>query len=159
MKTTMGKRKKFFKAVAEGIVALSVAFNFVSCGKKTKTEATVLSLGISADDEAAEADMGNIVPFENIRVLLAEDNELNSEIASVLLRENGIEVECAANGKQVCDMFFAHKEHYYDDSDGRDDARDGRYCRHESDSFVRSSACENDSHRGNDGKRVRGRRA
>ena len=73
----MGKRKKFFRAVAEGIVALSVAFNFVSCGKKTKTEATVLSLGISADDEAAEADMGNIVPFENIRVLLAEDNELN----------------------------------------------------------------------------------
>ena len=110
----MGKRKKFFRAVAEGIVALSVAFNFVSCGKKTKTEATVLSLGISADDEAAEADMGNIVPFENIRVLLAEDNELNSEIASVLLRENGIEVECAANGKQACDMFFAHKEHYYD---------------------------------------------
>ena len=91
MKTTMGKRKKFFRAVAEGIVALSVAFNFVSCGKKTKTEATVLSLGISADDEAAEADMGNIVPFENIRVLLAEDNELNNEIASVLLRENGIE--------------------------------------------------------------------
>ena len=68
MKTTMGKRKKFFRAVAEGIVALSVAFNFVSCGKKTKTEATVLSLGISADDEAAEADMGNIVPFENIRI-------------------------------------------------------------------------------------------
>lgn len=55
MKTTMGKRKKFFRAVAEGIVALSVAFNFVSCGKKTKTEATVLSLGISADDEAALA--------------------------------------------------------------------------------------------------------
>lgn len=51
----MGKRKKFFRAVAEGIVALSVAFNFVSCGKKTKTEATVLSLGISADDEAALA--------------------------------------------------------------------------------------------------------
>ena len=68
MKTTMGKRKKFFRAVAEGIVALCVAFNFVSCGKKTKTEATVLSLGISADDEAAEADMGNIVPFENIRI-------------------------------------------------------------------------------------------
>ena len=64
----MGKRKKFFRAVAEGIVALSVAFNFVSCGKKTKTEATVLSLGISADDETAEADMGNIVPFENIRI-------------------------------------------------------------------------------------------
>ncbi len=54
--------------MAEGIVALCVAFNFVSCGKKTKTEATVLSLGISADDEAAEADMGNIVPFENIRI-------------------------------------------------------------------------------------------
>ena len=64
--------------------------------------------------EATEADMGNIVPFENIRVLLAEDNELNSEIASVLLRESGIEAECAANGKQACDMFFAHKEHYYD---------------------------------------------
>lgn len=27
-----------------------------------------MSLGISADDEAAEADMGNIVPFENIRI-------------------------------------------------------------------------------------------
>ncbi|HAC12005.1 MAG TPA: hypothetical protein DCE65_09120, partial [Clostridiales bacterium] len=52
--------------------------------------------------------------IENIRVLLAEDNELNSEIASVLLRENGIEAECAANGKQAYDMFFAHKEHYYD---------------------------------------------
>ncbi len=39
---------------------------------------------------------------------------MNSEIASVLLRENGIEAECAANGKQAYDMFFAHKEHYYD---------------------------------------------
>ncbi len=48
------------------------------------------------------------------RVLLVEDNELNREIATVLLTENGLTVEEAANGKEACEKFLSHTEHYYD---------------------------------------------
>lgn len=48
------------------------------------------------------------------RVLLVEDNDLNSEIASMLLTENGLLVERASDGSRACEMFAAHTEHYYD---------------------------------------------
>lgn len=66
----------------------------------------------SEDDEkqfeAAEFD------FSNIRVLLVEDNDLNREIASEILKETGMKVEEAENGKQAVDMFLSAPEKYYD---------------------------------------------
>lgn len=48
------------------------------------------------------------------RLLLAEDNDLNAEIAMTILRENGIEVERACDGKICVDMVEAADEDYYD---------------------------------------------
>lgn len=43
--------------------------------------------------------------FHGRRILLAEDNELNREIAQTLLEMNGFTVECAADGQQALHQF------------------------------------------------------
>ncbi len=48
------------------------------------------------------------------RILVAEDNELNWEIADVLLTNEGLIVEHADNGQTCVDMLLAHKAGYYD---------------------------------------------
>lgn len=53
------------------------------------------------------------VDFTGKRVLLAEDNELNWEIASELLRELGLELEWAENGQICVDMFRKSPAGYY----------------------------------------------
>ena len=46
-------------------------------------------------------------------VLLAEDNELNMEIAKHILERAGLIVEYAENGKRACEMFEESQEGYY----------------------------------------------
>mgnify|MGYP003412765504 FL=1 len=48
------------------------------------------------------------------RVLLADDVELNREIASAILEEAGIEVETAENGQMAVDMVASFEPGYYD---------------------------------------------
>ena len=48
------------------------------------------------------------------RVLLAEDNDLNAEIAMTVLKENGLKAERVANGKQCMEMLKKMPEDYYD---------------------------------------------
>ena len=48
------------------------------------------------------------------RVLLAEDNDLNWEIAEELLSAEGLELEWAENGQICVDMFRASQPGYYD---------------------------------------------
>lgn len=47
------------------------------------------------------------------RILLAEDNELNQEIAVAILNEAGFEIEVAENGKIAVEMLENHDEDYY----------------------------------------------
>ena len=48
------------------------------------------------------------------RILLAEDNELNQEIATAILEEAGFTVEVADNGRKAVDMLrAAHPGHYH----------------------------------------------
>ncbi len=47
------------------------------------------------------------------RILLVEDNELNQEIASEILKEVGFEVEIAGNGKVAVEMLARSKPDYY----------------------------------------------
>jgi len=54
------------------------------------------------------------VDFTGRRVLVAEDNELNWEIASELLKELGMELEWAENGKLCVEMFQNSPVGYYD---------------------------------------------
>ena len=52
--------------------------------------------------------------FVGKRILLAEDNELNREIAAELLGEAGFLVECAENGQVACDMVRQSPPGHYD---------------------------------------------
>ncbi|WP_320930727.1 response regulator [Hungatella sp.] len=57
----------------------------------------------------------NISPnlaLEGRRVLLAEDNELNREIAVELLKLAGIETDCAGNGQEALEQFLVKGEEY-----------------------------------------------
>lgn len=51
--------------------------------------------------------------FVNKRVLLAEDNEINLEVAKVLLEYVGLLVEWVENGKEAVDRFSSANEGYY----------------------------------------------
>ncbi len=66
----------------------------------------------------AEEEARNVVSaeecFEGRRILLAEDNELNREIAEEILEEAGFVVECAENGQIACDMVGRSEPGYYD---------------------------------------------
>ena len=48
------------------------------------------------------------------RVLIAEDNDLNAEIAMTVLKENGLKAERATNGKRCIEMLKKMPEDYYD---------------------------------------------
>ena len=52
--------------------------------------------------------------FHGVRVLLAEDGDLNAEIASELLSEEGMTVDWAEDGQVACDLFAASAPGYYD---------------------------------------------
>ncbi|MDO4479163.1 MAG: ATP-binding protein [Lachnospiraceae bacterium] len=52
--------------------------------------------------------------FKGKRILLAEDNDLNAEIATEILSEAGFVVERAADGKICCDMLAAAPPHHFD---------------------------------------------
>ena len=52
--------------------------------------------------------------LNGIRVLLAEDNELNAEIAEVQLEELGMKVTCAIDGKQAVEFFVDSPEGTFD---------------------------------------------
>ncbi|WP_330425890.1 MULTISPECIES: response regulator [unclassified Blautia] len=54
-----------------------------------------------------------IKKLEGKRVLLVEDNDLNAEIATELLTEEGIMIERAENGVACIDMFNKAKQNYY----------------------------------------------
>ncbi len=54
------------------------------------------------------------ISFEGKRVLLAEDNDLNWEIARELLQDIGLELDWAENGQICIDKFAASPVGYYD---------------------------------------------
>lgn len=52
--------------------------------------------------------------FQGRRILLAEDNELNREIAAELIGSAGADIETAENGREALTMFEASPPGYYD---------------------------------------------
>jgi hemerythrin-like metal-binding protein len=50
--------------------------------------------------------------FEGMRVLLAEDVEINREIVQALLEPTALEIDCAANGREAVEMFTKNPERY-----------------------------------------------
>ena len=54
------------------------------------------------------------VDFTSKRILIVEDDELNSEIARTLIEAEGITAELAENGQEAVEKFCASEENYYD---------------------------------------------
>ncbi len=65
----------------------------------------------SSPEASAEAEHAKL---RGRRILLAEDNELNAEIAIELLGEEGLLIERAADGEECCTMLAQAPEGYYD---------------------------------------------
>ena len=67
------------------------------------------------EDEVFEEHESTEAPsLEGVRVLLAEDNELNAEIAEFVLERAGIEMELAVNGREALEMFEESEPGHYD---------------------------------------------
>ena len=74
-----------------------------------------LPMGYSPAPVAARKEETDDFSFEGRRILMAEDNETNAEIAVSILEEvHGAHVEVAHNGQEAVDMFSAHPAGYYD---------------------------------------------
>lgn len=77
-------------------------------------------LGESDDaDDARDASQGDApaprgADLSGVRVLLVEDNELNSEIAVALLESLGAAAETAANGQEALDALDASEPGHFD---------------------------------------------
>ena len=79
------------------------------------TEFTVLLDVERAEQEQAESQEADAAqPQRGLRVLLAEDNALNREIAVALLSKQGVTVETAENGQLCVEKFSAAPHDYYD---------------------------------------------
>ncbi|MGI6070059.1 MAG: ATP-binding protein [Blautia sp.] len=63
--------------------------------------------------EEKPEEMKNVNLLAGVHVLLAEDNDLNAEIAIQLLEMQGAEVDRACDGKQAMEMFTASKAEEY----------------------------------------------
>lgn len=84
-------------------------------GKGSVFTITISHRIASEDDVASGAvqqDLNN--DFTGKRILLAEDNDLNAEIASEILSDVGFEVERAGDGQICVDMLSNQPAHYYD---------------------------------------------
>ena len=68
---------------------------------------------ISADMKQAESQEDD-VSIEGMRILLAEDNELNMEIAEFYLSDRGAMIEKAWNGQEALDKFTSSAPNTYD---------------------------------------------
>ena len=54
------------------------------------------------------------IRFDGKCALLAEDNEINAQIARMILERRGMTVETAENGREALDAFSRHEAGYYD---------------------------------------------
>lgn len=64
--------------------------------------------------EISQIDTSKNVSITGVKVLLAEDNALNREIAKTLLEDNGAVVYEAVDGKDVVTQFMQHEEYFFD---------------------------------------------
>ena len=66
------------------------------------------------DEDIQPIQEENTLQFSNKRILVAEDNELNWEIANELLQDFGLELEWAENGEVCTELFRNSEPGYYD---------------------------------------------
>lgn len=79
----------------------------------TFTVCLTLELPDKEDEINKDTDRQTAYDFTSVRVLLAEDNEINAEIAKMLLEENGAQVQWVSNGRDAVDKFTVSAEGDY----------------------------------------------
>ena len=65
-------------------------------------------------DEPKEQQETQAYDFTGKRILLVEDNMINTEVAAMLLKNRNFEVETAENGLRALEIFSKSEEGYYD---------------------------------------------
>ncbi len=80
----------------------------------TFTIELAFDLDPAAQAQGAPAETVRDASLEGLRVLLAEDNELNAEIAVFMLEQQGASVDVAQNGQEALEMFRASLNGHYD---------------------------------------------
>ena len=68
----------------------------------------------SKEDLPASTEISDEVSIKGVRILLAEDNDLNMEIATELLTEQGAIVTGVRNGAEAVVAFASHPQGTYD---------------------------------------------
>ena len=87
-------------------------------GKGTKIVVTVpMRIDMAQEKEEEAAECGKI-SLEGLKILLADDNEMNREIATELLSDVGAEVEAVEDGEEIVErvrrMYTKEKSEWYD---------------------------------------------
>ena len=67
---------------------------------------------LSIDENITDPHIWSNLTYSECKLLLAEDNEINQEIALELLNPLGMEIDCALNGQQALEMFCAGDKQY-----------------------------------------------
>ena len=108
-------------AIAKNIVEMMGGTIEVHTQKGVGTEFVLrLELRLQAEPKPVEAKQQELLPeaepkdFAGKRLLLVEDNELNREIACMILCKYGFDIETAENGQEAVDMVAAAAPGYYD---------------------------------------------
>ena len=108
-------------AIAKNIVEMMGGTIEVHTQKGVGTEFVLrLELRLQAEPKPVEAKQQELLPeaepkdFAGKRLLLVEDNELNREIACMILCKYGFDLEMAENGQEAVDMVAAAAPGYYD---------------------------------------------
>ena len=73
----------------------------------------VLSRPFRKVEEAPKVEV-DMTEFEGRRILLAEDNPLNQELAATILSEYGFKIDIANDGMQALEQMTNHEAGYYD---------------------------------------------
>lgn len=87
----------------------------ISIESRQNTGTTVtLELPLELADSAPVKEKKVHGDLTGLRCLLVEDNDLNAEIAQILLEDQGMKVTRAVNGKQAVDIFTENPESLFD---------------------------------------------
>ena len=112
VESSPGQGSEFFFTLPFTLAADKPPESGAAAGEKD-TVAAAARISKAASEEA-----GNILKpgrdFQGRRLLLAEDNEMNREIAETILAMNGFSVDSAVNGQEALDLYLARPAGYYD---------------------------------------------
>ena len=84
----------------------------VRLGMTSQTVQQDCQTALQLETEASEQDLEQL-DFTGLRLLLAEDNLINTEVAVMLLQDKGFTVDTAENGEQALQLYRASAENDY----------------------------------------------